>query len=359
MNTAVISEILLRRVRLPLHTPYRLSYRTFEDFEPIIVVVRDDNGRSGFGEGHISPGSSSETRAGGWAFCNRWARTLVGIGVAEAQARLAEAIGASPVAATALGTALEMLSGHPLLAVPEEVRLRLLTPFNSVAPSAIAAEVEERLGQGFTTFKIKVGKDVDTDLARVGTIQRAAAGRATLRIDANRAWDRDAACRFAAALDPQSIELFEQPCASDDWAANAAVARVATVPVMLDESICSEADIDRAAAIAGVGFCKLKLKRFGGVARLHRALEHVHEAGMVAVLGDGLSSEPGCWMEACVARTTIGTAGEFNGFLKPRARLFQRPLLFEAGELVLQPGTPRLHEQRLAEATIELQSHRV
>ena len=80
---------------------------------------------------------------------------------------------------------------------------------------------------------------------------------------------------------------------------------------------------------------------------------------MVAVLGDGLSSEPGCWMEACVARATIGNAGEFNGFLKPRARLFQRPLLFEAGELVLQPGAPQLHEQRLAEATIERQSYTV
>jgi hypothetical protein len=34
---------------------------------------------------------------------------------------------------------------------------------------------------------------------------------------------------------------------------------------------------------------------------------------MEPVLGDGLS-EIGCWMEACVARTTIHNAGEFNGF---------------------------------------------
>jgi L-alanine-DL-glutamate epimerase-like enolase superfamily enzyme len=45
--------------------PYVLSYRTFTEFEPIIVAVRDSDGRVGWGEGHISPGSSRETTEGG------------------------------------------------------------------------------------------------------------------------------------------------------------------------------------------------------------------------------------------------------------------------------------------------------
>ena len=36
------------------------------------------------------------------------------------------------------------------------------------------------LAMGFRTFKVKVGKDVDADLERVRSIQRAVAGRATL-----------------------------------------------------------------------------------------------------------------------------------------------------------------------------------
>jgi len=59
---------------------------------------------------------------------------------------------------------------------------------------------------------------------------------------------------------------------------------------------------------------------------------------MEPVLGDGLSIELGCWMEACVAVHTIRNAGEFNGFLKPKTRLFAEPLLFAAGELVLARG---------------------
>src|ERR1700675_2366486 len=63
-----LHELILRRVCLPLIRPYRLSYRTFTEFEPIVVEARDADGRVGWGEGHISPGSSSETREGGWAF---------------------------------------------------------------------------------------------------------------------------------------------------------------------------------------------------------------------------------------------------------------------------------------------------
>lgn len=352
MTTAKLIELSLYRVRLPLTTPYRLSYRTFEEFEPIIVTVRDDRGRTGFGEGHISPGSSSETREGGWAFCQQHAQQMLGLPVSDSQDLLSQHINASPVAATAMLTALEMLAGHSLLEVDEEIRLPLLTPFNATTPATISEEVEQRLEQGFATFKIKVGHDVDADLARIKAIQEAVAERATLRIDANRAYSRGQGCQFASALNPEGIELFEQPCAADDWDANAAVAKVSTVPLMLDEPICTIADIERAATLPGVGLCKLKLKRLGGLERLQTALQRVRELGMEPVLGDGLGSEPMCWMEACAARSSIHNAGEFNGFLKPKLHLFRQPLLFDQGDLVLQPGRPSLDPARLDELTI-------
>src|SRR3954469_13493058 len=288
-----LNEITLRRVRLPLIRPYVLSYRTFTEFEPIIVEVRDTDGRVGWGEGHISPGSSSETRDGGWAFCREYAAAVIGKDTREAKAIIAAHVGASKVAATALLTAIEMLEEHPLLKIDREVRLPLLTPFNSSAPKDIEDEVERRLADGFRTFKIKVGKDTDDDIRRVKAIQRAINGRATMRIDANRAFSEADACRFAAALDPAGIELFEQPCLAEDWDANANVAKVSTVPVMLDEPICELADVERAATIPNVGFCKLKLKRFGGLDLLRNALDAVHRLGMESVLGDGLGGELG------------------------------------------------------------------
>jgi L-Ala-D/L-Glu epimerase len=344
-----LQELTLRAVRLPLIRPYVLSYRTFDEFEPIIVEARDADGRIGWGEGHISPGSSSETREGGWAFCREHAASAIGKDTASVKAMIAANMGASKVAATAMLTAIEMLEDHPLLRIDREVRLPLLTPFNSSRPSEITEEVERRLADGFRTFKIKVGKDVDDDLRRVRAIQQAISGRATMRLDANRAYNEADACRFAAALEPSGIELFEQPCDSEDWQANEAVAGVSPVPLMLDEPICALPDIARAGGIANVGFCKLKLKRFGGLDLVREALDAVRAHGMEPVLGDGLGIELGGWMEGCVARVTVRNAGEFNGFLKPKVRLFAEPLRFSAGDLVLPPGfRPQIDREVLA-----------
>ncbi len=348
-----IVGITLRHLEMPLTVPYRLSYRTFEAFEPYFVEVHDDAGRSGFGDGHISPGSSSETREGGWAFLMETLPVLVGKSVEQAKARVAAVAETSKVAATAVMTALEMLEGSAILGFPEDTRFPLLTPVNSTGPEAVPAEVDALVASGFRTFKIKVGKDVAGDIARLGAIQRAAAGRATFRIDANRAYDADQAIRFVSGIDAAGVELFEQPCAAGDWDANAAVARRSPVPLMLDEPICSLADIDRAAGMDGVGYCKLKLKRFGSLAGLVEGLERVRAGGMEPVLGDGLGSEICAWMEAAAARTTVRNAGEFNGFLKARDRLFETPLAFADGTLVIHAGyVPRMDREALEKHTV-------
>ena len=349
-----ITRIELRQLKLPLVVPYKLSYRTFEAFEPYLVEIQTNDGRYGFGDGHISPGSSGETREGGWAYCQEMIDRILGLepeeAIGEVQARASE----SKVAASVLLTALEVLMDSSLLTIPEETVLPLLVPINATEEGAIADEVETLIGQGFRTFKVKVGKDVDADLARVAGIQRACAGRATLRLDANRAYDRNQGQRFAASLDPTGIELFEQPCDADDWEANAAVAAVSTVPLMLDEPICSLADIERAGGIDGVALCKLKLKRFGSLAGLKAGLDAVRANGMEPVLGDGLGSEITSWFEACVARTTIRNAGEFNGFLKPVERLLSPSIPFSNGCITLPAGyRPALDRKKLDAATRE------
>jgi L-Ala-D/L-Glu epimerase len=358
-----IEDIVLRTVRMPLKRPYKLSYRTFTEFEPVIVEIRGRDGAIGWGEGHISPGSSSETREGGWQFCREFADTILGRDCAEAKEILARNMHRSKVAATALMTAIEMLEGEALLEAGGDARLPLLSPVNATEESEIADEIDRRIAEGFRTFKIKVGNDAAADVKRVCAIQKAVRGRATMRIDANRAYSETDAIAFAAALDPTGIELFEQPCKAEDWDANASVARASPVPVMLDEPICAMADIERAGEIENVGFCKLKLKRFGGIGRLHEALLAVRAHGMEPVLGDGLGGDIACWMEATIACTTIRNAGEFNGFLKAKASLFEEPLTVERGDLVLKSGfVPKIdfrmlkaHEtsrERFARATV-------
>lgn len=330
-----IRRITVRHLRMPLVQPYRLSYRTFDQFEPYLVEIDDDAGNRGFGDAHISPGSSSETREAGWQFLiDRCAESL-GAESDDAKRAVLARFSQSKAATTAFVSAIEVLQHNKLLDVPEEVRLPLLVPVNATDPTAVGSEVEALVLQGFGTLKVKVGKDIEADLKRVAAIQEAAAGRATLRLDANRAFSREQGINFASRLKPHGIDLFEQPCDADDWEANGAVALASRVPLMLDEPICTLADIERASHMANVGFCKLKLKRFGGLDQLKQGLDAVRAHGMIPVLGDGLGSEVQSWLEACVARKTIDNAGEFNGFLKARDRLLSPPLPYAAGAITL------------------------
>lgn len=344
-----IEEICLHQVKLPLAVPYRVSQKVFHEFMPLIIEARSE-GEVGWGEALISTGYSKETPDGGWEFCREMAAATAGRDNTVARETIGLRAAESPNAASALLAALDMLEHDPLLDISDECRVPLLAPCQAHEPQAIRDEVEKLLAQGFRTLKIKVGFDVAADLERVAVIQDAVRERATLRLDANRAFSREQGCAFASRLGPRGIELFEQPCGSAAWDDNAAVARVSTVPVMLDESIYGMADIERASRVQGVGFVKLKLKKIGSVQMLKTALERIRALGMTPVLGDGVSVEIGCWMEACVARHTIDNAGEMNGYLKPTARLFENPLPFDNGDIVLTPGYHPQIDRRILDA---------
>ena len=335
---ARIAEVALRRLKVPLVVPYKVSLRTFHHFEPLVAELRDSDGRSAWGEAEIHAGYGHETAETGWAFCRRMAPRLLGRTAAEAIALLTPAASADPHATSILLAAAETLGAHPALRLDRPLVVPLLAPVHSMDLARIPDEVEALLADGFRTLKVKVGFDVAADLRRLAAIQAAVAGRATLRLDANQAFSTAEGRAFATALDPQGIELFEQLCDKADWVANTAVAAVSRVPVMLDESIYGLSDIDRAAGVPGVGFVKLKLKKLGGISRLIEGLERIRALGMEPVLGDGTATDIGNWMEAWAARTTIRNAGEMNGYLKLATSLFAPRLPFADGVVRLPAG---------------------
>ena len=296
-----IQEVNLYRVQLPLPAPYKVAFKTYTTFDPFIVEIRDDDGREGWGEAHIPEGySKKETPAAGWDFCRAFGEKITAMTSARAKDAIAAAA-ASPMAATSLVSAIEALEDNPIFRIEEDARIPLLAPLRAKSPDRVPDEVEGIIEQGFKTIKVKVGWDVDPELALVEAARRAARGRALVRLDANRNFSREDGRRFARGLDPDGIELFEQPCDSDDWDGNAAVAAVSAVPVMLDESIYGVEDVERAGTIEGVDFCKVKLKRAGGIELLIATMERCRELGMGAIVGDGVATEIGNLMEACCA----------------------------------------------------------
>ena len=346
----MIDAISLRLLRLPLRAPYKLAFGPVTHFDTILASASAD-GHTGIGEATILTGYTAETVAGSWSLAQETAAKLPGGSAEAAKAIVANDLADAPFTATALTTAVEMAEGHPVLQVAEPVRVPLLAGINATDQDGIAAEIEAALAGGYGTLKIKVGFDVEDDLKRTHFIQQCNAGRARLRIDANQGYDREAACRFATAVDPADIELLEQPCPADDWDGLAAVSKVIGVPLMLDESIYDEADIERAARI-GASFVKLKLMKCVSLNRLSSGLALIRKLGMEAVLGNGVASDIGCWMEACVAQNSIRNAGEMNGFLRQSTPLARPALRVEAGALTLD-GAPQLDETALEALTVQ------
>ncbi|OWT57640.1 mandelate racemase/muconate lactonizing enzyme family protein [Candidimonas nitroreducens] len=330
-----IERATVRQVSFPLSVPYKLATADLYEFTPFVLEFNDADGRSGWGEALIITGYTEETVEGSWRTAIELAQRLKGIQLKDAAAIVDTYANAHPGVVSATHAALDMLRDPSPFWTDKDLHVPLLAPCQAHEKHEIREEVEQLLEAGFKTFKIKVGYAWQDDLERMEHIQSCVAGRASLRLDANRSFSRADGQSFASHLDPRGIELLEQPCAADDWEANAQVAAVSTVPIMLDESIYGVADIDRAAAIPNVSFVKLKLKKIGSAEQLTAALQRIRTQGMTPVLGDGVSIELGCWMEACVAAQCIDNAGEMNGFLKARTRLFGNPLPFNQGAIRL------------------------
>ncbi len=344
-----VQQIALHRLRLPLKVPYKLALAEIRAFDTILVEARDSDGRTGFGEATVLTGYTHESIEWAWGRAGELAGALVGQPIDVAKEHLGGAIADAPFTATALLTAIEMLEGSSRLKIENPKQVPLLALVHGTREPELSSEIEQLLDRGYRTLKIKIGFDADADLERVHLIQRLVGGRARLRLDANQAYDAETACRFAAALDPQGIELLEQTCAAGDWRAAQAVAKVATVPLMLDESIYNLRDVDRAAELGVARYIKYKLMKAGSLERLVQALAHIRARGMEPVLGNGVASDVGCWMEACIAADHIGNAGEMNGFLKLREPLLVQPLTVHGDAVALEVGfAPRLNDAAVA-----------
>jgi o-succinylbenzoate synthase len=127
-------------------------------------------------------------------------------------------------------------------------------------PDAVAADAERWAGEGFATFKLKLG--VGDDVGQVRAVREALGPEAKIRVDANAAWDVETAKRVLLEVEPLGIELVEQPAAT--LGALAEIGEATSIPVAGDESVESCADAERAARMGACDMTSVKLSKVGG-----------------------------------------------------------------------------------------------
>lgn len=348
-----IHGVALLRTKMPLKRPYHLSLVTLENFESVIVRIRGE-GYEGFGETTDVPGYFHETLDDAWHFVETWMPKLLNKDPESVFKEISVTEKTLSFAATPLLTALEEWMDAKNGLHREEIRLPLLGVVQGENVRDLITDAERLQEQGFGTLKVKVGFEVKRDLERIKAVQETLNRGVRIRVDANQGYDYDQARRFLTELDPEKIELFEQPLATDAWDEMSRLAKIKTVPLMLDEAISSEEDLDKTIEMGCAQAVKFKLMKCGSRAELTRLIHKARSAGLKVILGNGVALDMGCRHEALVLKDTelTGNAGEMNGFLKCKIGSLEPELVFEKGHLLIPAGEPNIRWDILSRLAI-------
>lgn len=99
-------------------------------------------------------------------------------------------------------------------------------------PRDVAPEIAERLREGFSAFKLKVGRDVALDEARIKLLRELAGPSVSLLLDANAAWSADEAIANLRRFEPYAPAGIETPVAPDDLAAMRRLKDAVPIPLV-------------------------------------------------------------------------------------------------------------------------------
>jgi len=104
----------------------------------------------------------------------------------------------------------------------------------------LVTEMRALVDSGFTTVKMKVGKDfgrrMEEDVQRVFAVRQAIGPEVGLAVDANQVWSAPQALHFAERIAPMGIAWFEEPVHSADRQAIREIAKHCPFPVAMGES---------------------------------------------------------------------------------------------------------------------------
>jgi L-alanine-DL-glutamate epimerase-like enolase superfamily enzyme len=88
--------------------------------------------------------------------------------------------------------------------------------FTSYSDTQLQTQLQDWVKQGISRVKIKIGRNVGADLARIRAARRAIGPETELFVDANGAYSRKQALRQSEQFADLHVSWFEEPVSSDD-----------------------------------------------------------------------------------------------------------------------------------------------
>ena len=272
-----IESVELRRVSMPLVSPFRTSFGTQHDRDVLLVRVRTAEAE-GWGEcvALREPVYSAEYVDGAQHVIERFLlpRLFAAGDVTAGQVdHLLAPIQGHRMAKAAVEMALldaELRSqgrsfAEALGATRDHVDCGVSVGIMDSVPELLDA-VDAYLDEGYVRIKLKI--EPGWDLEPVAAV-RERFGDIPLQVDANTAYDLSDAGHLAK-LDPFDLLLIEQPLPEEHVRAHAELARLVRTPICLDESIVSAQSCVDAILLGAVAIVNIKPGRVGGYLEARR-----------------------------------------------------------------------------------------
>jgi o-succinylbenzoate synthase len=346
-------RLSIQPYRLPLTRPWRSARGDVRERVGWLVIASAE-GMHGFGDCAPLPEAGTESPADAERRLSDWralAPTLTGSDPVASMLQALSSVAAdaasspAPSADCAVESALLDLQarkrGLPLrrllaTAATDDIAV------NASLGTAVALapeQVSTACARGYRVLKIKVGNDaMAPELARILAAVPALSPGALLRLDANGAWDEDAAADFVAGLAGLPIDGIEEPLREPDDAALDRLQARAAFAIALDESLPRRPQPIDPAQLP-VRRLVLKPGVLGGLRPTLRLARRARDAGREVVVTSLIESAAGLWATAQLAAATGSPLAHGLATGDWLARDLGRTPEPEAGRIAL-PETP-------------------
>jgi glucarate dehydratase len=154
-------------------------------------------------------------------------------------------------------------------------------------PQQAAEAASEFVANGYRTIKVKIGMGPESDLEIVRATRAAIGNEVKLRADVNGAWTIGTAKRMLRKLEDFDLEYVEQPLPMDDLSGHAALRRMFSTPIALDESAYTMQDAINIIRAEAADVLLLDPHQAGGLMRCRKAAAVAEAAGLPVTFHSG------------------------------------------------------------------------
>jgi L-Ala-D/L-Glu epimerase len=274
----IIEKIQIYKYSIPMH-PFTIATGTMDFAQNIFIKVFTSQNIIGIGECSAFPMIVGETQNTCYEMAKDFAKLWKGKDALNIEERLNElhlfTAGNSTIKSAfdmALYDIVAQHANQPLYEFLGGTKKEMLTDITVGigTPETMAAQAKVFVEKGATILKIKLGKDVTTDILRIKTIRGAIGNEIKIRIDANQGWSVEDAINALTQLGQYNIEFCEQPMRTYNDEHLPALIKTSPIKIMADESVYNHHDALRLIKNKACDYINIKFAKSGGI---HEALK--------------------------------------------------------------------------------------